>query len=178
MVYSYLETRNGPFFNITILFTIIIVINKYNANAIVIIEFGVYIFIIDFCSINVLIISGLNSGWLGSIILSWYIININIIGVIIKILNLNFSFDAILLIYVNRINNPPIIIKNVIIENQDVDDDKIIIIVVKIVWINKIDPIEIGVFIIIEIVEILIIILIIQILISSSSLIKTLVLGT
>lgn len=41
-------------------------------------------------------------------------------GVIVQILMfiLNFSFDAILVIYINKISIPPIIIKNKIYENQ------------------------------------------------------------
>lgn len=79
----------------------------------------------------------------------------------------NFSLDAILLMYINKINNPPINIKNIIIVIQDdfiIFDKKI---VVKVVCNNNNTPIISGVLIAIITVEIHIISLIVNVLINN-----------
>lgn len=108
-------------------------------------------------------ISDINS----SVGISIIIININILWFI-----LNFSLDAILLIYINKINNPPTNIRNITIEIQE---DNIILdvsMVAIIVCINSITPIDIGVFINNVIEEIISIIFIMVNLISSGILKK------
>lgn len=89
----------------------------------------------------------------------------------------NFSLDAILLIYINKISSPPISIKNIIIAIQDESIDFDMKIVDTVVWINNKTPLTIGVFTLLITVEIHIIILNKAILMSTSSLKKTLVLG-
>ena len=92
-------------------------------------------------------------------------------------LGLNFSLDAILLIYINRISIPPINIRNEII---GIHDDTVILdikIVDIIVWIRSIIPKVIGVFIMKMIVEFNIIIFNIIDFISANILYKILVLG-
>lgn len=102
--------------------------------------------------------------------------NINIINNIKIIFNLNFSFDAILLIYINRISRPPISIRNIIIAIHDIS---IILetmhVEIKVKEIN-INPIDIGVFKLGRIKEIIISIFINKSLIPANNLIKILVL--
>lgn len=85
---------------------------------------------------------------------------------------LNFSFDAILHIYANKIINPPTIIKNVIIGNHEEFVILFMIIMMIIVCIKSDIPNDIGFFIIRFIVEIIIVIFIIVNLISVSILLK------
>lgn len=72
---------------------------------------------------------------------------ITIMGIIInEIFVVNFSFEAILLIYINRISKPPTNIKNMIIGTHAVVRvcaNKIVEIAVKI---NNMIPMDIGVF--------------------------------
>lgn len=84
----------------------------------------------------------------------------------------NFSLDAILLIYMNNTIIPPIIIKNVIMGNQAVVIILFIKRVVYIVCINRIVPIDIGVFIIGSIIDKIIISFRVKNLISVNSLFK------
>lgn len=90
---------------------------------------------------------------------------------------MNFSFDAILLIYINKISSPPINIKNIIIAIQDESIDFEISTVEIAVCKSKRIPIVIGVLTLLIIVEIHIIILNKVILISTSSLKKNVNLG-
>lgn len=74
------------------------------------------------------------------------IIIVKIIGInIILKLGLNFSFEAILLMYVNRISSPPISIKNIIMGIHDLFMDFASIMVIINVCIIRIIPIDIGV---------------------------------
>jgi hypothetical protein len=90
---------------------------------------------------------------------------------------LNFSFEAILLMYINRISNPPMNIKNIIIEIQDLKSILEISIVEIIVWISRKLPMLIGVLRNIIKVEIPIKIFIRANLIPTNNLMKILVLG-
>lgn len=93
-------------------------------------------------------------------------------------LDLNFSLDAILLIYMNKINSPPMNIKNVI---SAIHDDTIIFeinIVEMVVYKISIIPIDIGVLRVKMINEIAKSIFINKNLMSVGILIKILVLGT
>lgn len=74
--------------------------------------------------------------------------------------------------YENRIINPPIIIKNVVIGNHDEFVILFIIIIIIIVWVKSDIPIDIGFFMIRFIVEIIIDIFIKKNLISVSILLK------
>lgn len=89
---------------------------------------------------------------------------------------INFSLEAILLIYMNRISNPPINIRKRIIVIQDFSMFNDIKIVDKVVCVSRRIPIDIGVFKVGMIHDINIIPLIIIILISTNILIKILVL--
>lgn len=86
----------------------------------------------------------------------------NIIPVMIMIiivafiLNLNFSFDAILVIYITNTSNPPIMIINNIYEYQNLEFINPPIIAIIVVFVNKINAIDKGCFIIINRVEIII----------------------
>lgn len=90
----------------------------------------------------------------------------------------NFSFEAILLIYINKISNPPINIKKVIIDIQEAVIILDRVIVIKVVWTSSNIPIDMGIFIVGIIIEMNIIVLIIIIFISANILIKILVLDT
>lgn len=59
---------------------------------------------------------------------------------------LYISFEANLVIYKNKINIPPIIIIKIIYENQNEYENNPIINEILIVWIIKINPIDIGWF--------------------------------
>lgn len=58
--------------------------------------------------------------------------------------NENFSLDAILVIYINKISIPPTITKNSKYEIQKFNDINPVIRAIKIVWINKFNPIDNG----------------------------------
>lgn len=94
------------------------------------------------------------------------------------ILDLNFSFDAILLMYEKIINKPPIIIKKVIIMNQDEYIVLFIKIIISIVCVINANPIDIGFFRNGTNVLIIIIIFIIITFISACSLYKNLNFGS
>lgn len=85
---------------------------------------------------------------------------------------MNFSFEAILVIYINRISIPPIITRNKIYENQKFwykfPDINVIVIVCR----SKINPVDKGCFIIINAMVNNIFIDISIIIISRNSLIK------
>lgn len=103
--------------------------------------------------------------------LSMVKIKIIIVNVML-IFILNFSFDAILLIYVNKISSPPIIIKNVIIGNHEELVDLFINMIIIVVWISNEIPIDIGFFNIKLIIDVIIVIFIIINFISVSILFK------
>lgn len=167
--------RNGPLSILTTDVIAIIQKNKYiNIIMVINIVFLLYIFINEIDSIIFLF----SISWrVGSIINCSIgkITNINSIKILI--LGENFSFDAILLIYINKISSPPTSIRNIII---GIHED-FIIFVKKIVEIkvcnNSKVPIIRGVLIVVIIVAIYIIILIVIVLITTSILIKILVLG-
>jgi NADH-ubiquinone oxidoreductase chain 4L len=119
--------------------------------------FFICIFIINI--FNVSIVSGINTDI-----------------IIALLLILNFSFDAILVIYMNRINIPPTIIKNRMYENHIFWFMFPVIIEIMIVCINRINPIDRGWFIIKNVIVKYKFTDMIVVIISRSSLIKILIL--
>lgn len=71
-----------------------------------------------------------------------------IIGaVLVRAVILNFSFDAILVMYINRINIPPTIIRNRMYENHEFWFMPVVMVLIIIVCIRRTIPIERGCFI-------------------------------
>lgn len=66
--------------------------------------------------------------------------------IVIFIDGLNFSLEAILVMYINKINIPPIMIRVRMYEYQKLLFKQPVISLVEIVWIRSILPIEIGWF--------------------------------
>lgn len=102
-------------------------------------------------------------------------IGINIINRIILGLLMNFSLDAILVIYINRISIPPTRIRNRIYENQKFEFIFPVISLIRIVCNSKISPIDRGWFIIVNII-VIVMLNDNSVIISRSSLIKILIL--
>jgi len=84
---------------------------------------------------------------------------------------LNFSFEAILVIYMNKINIPPTIIRNRMYENHIFWFMFPVISLTVMVCISSINPIDRGWFIIVNIIVIIRFAVIIIVIISRSSLI-------
>lgn len=143
--------------NVVILTVAIIAINKYIIRNIINNIIGKLINLFNIISIGyvvfIFVVSLVDS--LKLKIFLTIILTIRGIGIIIINLRfvLNFSFEAILVIYINRTNIPPTITRNKIYENQKfwyrLPDNNLI----AIVCINKINPVDNGCFIEIKSIE-------------------------
>lgn len=71
-------------------------------------------------------------------------IDIDVLIIKIILLNLNFSFDAILVMYINKTNIPPTIIRNVMYEYQNLGFINPEDMVINNVSASRINPIDMG----------------------------------
>jgi hypothetical protein len=70
-----------------------------------------------------------------------------VVAIIIFFGEENISFEAILVMYINKTNIPPIMIMNRMYENQNLLNIVPLIKHIKVVWVSRISPIAIGCFV-------------------------------